>query len=162
MKKGFCVILCIFLLCSCNSEQSEKNPQVFGKRPFESDVNIEYMGVLSKAHLKFNSFESTVLTFYSPSELDGIIFKLQNGEITMQYQNISFSISDKNSSAFSIADIIFSALSHSLNENENGIFEGQIDSQKVLVTFLKDGSINKIELPNQNFCAEFSDFKFLS
>ncbi len=100
MKKLLSFLLCIFLLHGCENKKEVENkiPDFYG---FKTVINTTINDVKISAKAEYESFDKLVLTFSLPESVNGMQIVLENGEYTLTYDDLTFSLS-KNSVPFSM------------------------------------------------------------
>lgn len=160
MKKLLCFLLCIFLLHGCESKKEVENeiPDFYG---FKSKINTTMNDVKISADVKYESFDKLVLTFLLPETVNGMKIVLENGEYTLTYDDLVFSLSE--------ASVPFSMFCEMIKTCGNGIKSST--NQDNIYTFTSDGHIYKLMVDDTNkfqklvvdetYTVYFEDFQYI-
>lgn len=166
MKKALLLSLFIILcLCSCKSEKP-KAPLQNTTLPFFCTANIKVGESNFSANLSFVNSANATLEFTSPAELDSLIFRLENGEITADYKGLVFTLPQNDSAHYNAAKLIFSSLSSPHKNsvlNQSGDYEASDSIQGIdymLIWDSKSGNLKALKSSALNLLVNFENFTF--
>ena len=160
MKKLLCFLLCIFLLHGCENKKEVENkiPDFYG---FKTVINTTINDVKISAEAEYESFDKLILTFTLPESVNGMKIVLENGEYTLTYDDLTFSLSE-NSVPFSMVCEMVKTCAESI---KSATFQNSI------YTFSSNGHIYKLttdELNNfqkltvdETYIINFENFEYI-
>lgn len=173
MKKLLCIVFSVFLcfsICSCK-EKDKSDFFTNDNLSFGCKVNVLYNDFSLCGNLLYRNSGNAFLEITSPEDISGLIFKLENGNITAQYDSLSFEISDKSTPQAAISQIIFSSLSSIKNSGnikkeelkKQYIITTNFNSNEIKLAFDKEtGYLCSIMCPSLNFSLKITEFILLN
>ena len=160
MKKFFCFLLCIFILCGCENKKEVENkiPDFIG---FKTDVITTMNDVKINAKAKYESFGKLVLTFSLPESVNGMEIVLENGEYTVAYDGLTLTLSEN--------VVPFSMVCEMVKVCANSIKSAALQDDCYI--FLSNGHIYKLTTDEQNnflkltvdetYIIDFENFEYI-
>lgn len=165
----FLALLFVFALCGCNKQKKDTPPPIAPS--FEADVKITFNDVKITCHLKQSDFDNTQIEIYTPKELNGMIINKTPEECSLKFKEMNYKLDLSKFPKASFAQIMtdaYSTLTKSdkikvKKQDKYWIYEGEINSGKFIITQNdKNGFVEKIEVPQVNMVAEFSNMKTIA
>ncbi len=160
MKKLLCVILCIVFFHGCENKKEVENkiPDFYG---FKTNINTTMNDVKISAKAEYESFGKLVLTFYFPESVNGMQIVFENGEYSIIYDDLLFSVSKDNVPYNMVAEIIRTCgeniKSATVKDNEHTF--SSVNHIYKLITDETKG-FKKITVDN-TYIIEFEDFEYI-
>ena len=165
---AFSVLVClwIFLLVCCGCEISTLPPKQLSAADlvFSLEANVEIQSVGQEYHGKLQYHPSQVasLTLDSPEELKSLTWFWQGDHFQITYQGLSVQSKDCPLPDSSFAALLIRVLNYAqqpaaLTACGDHTFEGVSDGVPFTITAGADGRIQKVEIPEFDFVASFTD-----
>ena len=160
MRKLLCILLCIFILHGCENKKEVENriPDFYG---FKTNVNTTINDVKISAKAEYESFGKLVLTFYLPESVNGMQIVFENGEYSVVYDDLLFSISDNNVPYNMVAKMIMTCGNNikSSTVKDNEYTFSSVNHIYKLVTDESE-RFEKMTVDNA-YIMEFEDFEYI-
>lgn len=160
MKKLLCILLCIVLLHGCEKEKDNKNeiPDFVG---FKTKINTIINDVKISAEAEYESFGKLILTFSLPESVSGMQITLVDGEYSVKYDDLLFSVSADKMPYSMLGEMIVTCAENiktSTVENNNYIFLSDNHTYKMI---LNESKGFKTLTVDNIYIIEFENFEYI-
>ncbi len=162
-------LLFVLALFGCKGKESSTPPAIVPS--FESDVKISFNDMEITCHLTQKDFNDAEIEIYTPEELKGMVITRTQDECTLSYKDMNYKLDLTKFPKASFAQIMTESYAQLVNsenvkikkEEKYWIYEGKINSGAFIIKQNDDtGFVERIEVPQVNMIAEFSNIKSIS
>ncbi len=160
MKKLLCVLLCILVLHGCEMKKDNKNdiPDFIG---FKTKINTTINDVKISAEAEYESFGKLILTFSLPESAKGMLITLVDGEYSVKYDDLLFSVSAEKMPYSMLGEMIVTCAENiklATIENDNYIF---LLNNHIYKMILNESKGFKTLMVDNTYIIEFEDFEYI-
>lgn len=178
--KRFCLTLAmlwlpVLLLCACNTKEIEEHKareiaETRAASDFVTDASVHY-GELD-AEIRLSREDGVCeINMINPESLRDFTFLLKEDVFTLRYKGLSFDIDPSTLPVESMAGMILNTLNQAMEPNgmalsleeEAIVFTGQKENSSFSLRLDKEtGNFLSLNIPDEDFSAEFKNFHFFS
>lgn len=160
MKKLLCVLLCILVLHGCEMKKDNKNdiPDFIG---FKTKINTTINDVKISAEAEYESFGKLILTFSLPESAEGMLITLVDGEYSVEYNDLLFSVSAEKMPYSMLGEMIVTCAENiklATIGNDNYIF---LLNNHIYKMILNESKGFKTLMVDNAYIIEFEDFEYI-
>ncbi len=160
-KIALLFFVCVLFLTSCSSEPSDIITN------FSATTKIEYNNVNIEGNIVTNKNNILTFTVTSPTSMEGYEYNYKNGELTINYGNLTVNAEQDYLPQYSFVKVLYNVLTSLSAENncyldssDNALawYKGSCNSGKYSIEAeYSTGVIHKITVDTIGFAAEFSN-----
>ncbi|MEG1761701.1 MAG: hypothetical protein RR251_07320 [Hydrogenoanaerobacterium sp.] len=158
----------IFNLACCKKNDAQESAFAL-ENQFSSDVAVKYKDISASLSMQSYGAGCCKFVFLSPEALNGMSFEFTPEAINIGYKTLHTSLSPQAMPKTAICKQLITVLKAAAGEGVNkkladgmSILSGALAGSEFIVRVdKKSGKIISLEVPNEKFEAEFSDFCFI-
>lgn len=161
MRRFFCFLLCLFMLCGCSAATETVTPVLEG---ISFTAKINYYNEYYECDTELSENGSMRLTVRQPDDISGMRLIFDGKSITAEYMGLTYTPHTDALPVGGVAQLLYGIIGDMKSQskipakdNRNCVFDGRIDEQAYSFCCSPSGLPLYIEIPDGSFRIEFSN-----